>query len=130
MPFDNAQRIAPIGLLLILGLVGCGTSTMSNAGSGEIQTIQFLTNPTPIGTIQSSRKPDSTVHLRGKVGNRAPLLGGTAYELRDATGTIWILTQGTAPKPGDEVAIKGILRYQSIQLNGREQGTLYIEQQE
>lgn len=129
MRFANAQKLLFAALLPIVGLVGCRTSTATDAGSGEIRAVQFLTNTSDIATVQTASKVNTNVSLRGKVGDRAPLLGGTAYALQDATGSIWVVTKATAPKPGDTVTAQGILRYQSIQLNGQEQGQFYVEQQ-
>jgi hypothetical protein len=62
------------------------------------------------------------------VGDHAPLLGGTVYELQDSTGKIWVLTKGQAPEKGQEVTVKGTLRYKSIPIAGKEQGSVYLEE--
>jgi hypothetical protein len=68
------------------------------------------------------------VRLRGTVGDRAPLLNGQVYQLQDSTGEIWVLTSDTTLETGDQVVIRGRVRYQSISLAGREQGEFYIEE--
>ncbi|MBD2038645.1 hypothetical protein H6F76_27200 [Leptolyngbya sp. FACHB-321] len=71
-----------------------------------------------------------SVQLKGRVSNHAPLLGKSAYELQDTTGSIWVIATEPIPGTGDEVVIQGKLLYQSIPLNGKEQGDSYIEQQQ
>lgn len=68
------------------------------------------------------------VSVRGKVGQQAAIVGGTVYELQDSTGKIWVVSRQAAPKVGEEVSIQGVLRYESIPLNGKEQGSLYVEE--
>jgi hypothetical protein len=41
-----------------------------------------------------------------------------------------VVTTEQSPNLGDEVVLKGKLLYRSIPLNGKEQGSLYIEQQQ
>jgi uncharacterized protein YdeI (BOF family) len=100
--------------LPIVGLVGCAGLAL-----GDV---------TKISAIQRQNE-NATVYLTGKVMVRAPLLGQKAYEIQDETGTIWVVTKAEAPAPGLEVTVTGKVRYQSILLGGKEQGTVYIEQQ-
>lgn len=110
------------GWLLLLPVAGCGRPAISESGAS-------LSVPTiAIQDIQSQGK-DAIVTLKGTVGDRAPLLGGTVYELQDATGKIWVLTKGQAPEKGQEIVVKGTLRYQSIPIAGKEQGSVYVEQE-
>ena len=83
---------------------------------------------TKISAIQR-QNTDAMVFLSGKVTTRAPLLGQQAYEIQDETGTIWILTKSKAPDSGMAVQVRGKVRYQSILLAGKDQGSVYIEQQ-
>jgi hypothetical protein len=88
------------------------------------------TLPGPIAFLDASAaapitslKPEaaaSNVVIEGKVNTVAPMFGQAAYEVKDATGTIWVFTQGNAPPKDAQVKIHGILR--------QEQGELYVEQ--
>jgi hypothetical protein len=73
---------------------------------------------------------NSTVYLRGQVGDRAPLINAQVYELQDSTGKIWVLTDKSTPKTGDRVYIKGQVKFEKIQEEGLEFGEAYIEEQE
>jgi hypothetical protein len=73
---------------------------------------------------------NSTVYLRGEVGDRAPMIDSQAYQLQDSTGKIWVLTKKAEPKTGDRVYIKGQVRFEKIEEEGQEFGEAYIEEQE
>ena len=111
-------------LLWLVGLVGC------NSGSEAIRLdgLPFPGRVTPIERIQTRSRADYTVRLKGKVGDRAPLFNGQVYQLQDSTGTIWVLTHDTSLQTGEQVSIRGQVRYQSIPLAGQEQGEFYIEE--
>ncbi|NJK52661.1 MAG: hypothetical protein HC936_07225 [Leptolyngbyaceae cyanobacterium SU_3_3] len=79
-------------------------------------------------TIQKT-KLTNTVRLQGKMVAQAPLLGQRAFEVQDATGKVWVVTTETLPTVGTEVKVTGKVRYQSILLDGKESGTVYVEQQ-
>jgi uncharacterized protein YdeI (BOF family) len=87
-----------------------------------------LSETTKISAIQR-QNADAMVSLSGKVKTKAPLLGQHAYEIQDETGTIWIITKDKAPDRGMAVQVRGKVRYQSILLAGKDQGSVYIEQQ-
>ncbi len=108
--------------VLMGGISGCGNSPeIAPKPTTSIETLQAQA-PSPAGKT-------TAVYVKGKVGDRAPLLNGTVYELTDATGSIWVLTRAEVPKVGQEVVVKGVVRSQAITLNGQEQQTTYLEQQ-
>jgi len=111
-------------LLGMLGLVGCSSGWVGISLEG----LPFLGRVTPIERIQSHAKADYIVRLRGTVGDRAPLLNGQVYQLQDSTGKIWVLSSDTTLETGDQVLIRGRVRFQSIPLAGQEQGEFYIEE--
>jgi hypothetical protein len=114
---------------LVAGLLGC-YQPESQVQDVAVREAAFVANTTAIADLPQQPTPGTTVVLQGKVGQHAPLLGGVVYELGDRTGSISVLVQGTAPPQGNEVVIRGILRYQSIQIGQKEQGSVYVEQQE
>ncbi|HEY9618023.1 MAG TPA: hypothetical protein V6C64_14350 [Microcoleaceae cyanobacterium] len=114
-------------LCLLIGSVGCQSS---NGSSDASLLPKFAANTVSVRELSSLAKTSTIVYLKGKVNNRAPLLDSTVYELKDDTGSIWVLAKTAIPNPGDEVTIKGVLRYQTIQWAQQEQNAPYIEQQE
>lgn len=112
---------------LLVGSVGCQSVT----GSSDASLLPKLTvNTVNVRDLSSQAKPSATVYLKGTVKHRAPLLDGTVYELKDETGSIWVLAKTAIPQAGDQVTIKGVLRYQTIQWEQQKQNALYVEQQE
>lgn len=112
---------------LLVGSVGCQSVSTSSNGS---LLPKFTANTVNIRDLSSQTQASAIVYLKGTVKNRAPLLDGTVYELNDTTGSIWVLAKTAIPNPGDEVTIKGVLRYQTIQWEQQQQNAPYVEQQE
>lgn len=121
--FSLTAKVSGI-LALLFGLSGCSLAAQLN-----------FVNVTPISTIQADiatqplrdRPIDQTVSLEGKVVDRVPLVSQQVYQIQDATGTIWVLAQ-TAPQVGDRVRVRGTVRFQSIPINGQEQGAIYLQE--
>jgi hypothetical protein len=123
--FIKEGCIGSLSLMFASALLSCGNLPMSQLNLGL--------NVASIGDIQQKRQVDTEVYLRGKVENRAPFVGNAAYQLQDGTGSIWILTKQTLPQLGDEVLLKGEVRYKSItlkELRGKDLGEVYIEEME
>lgn len=51
------------------------------------------------------------------------------YQLQDSTGSIWVLARKTELQLADRVTIQGKVHYQSIPINSKEFGEIYIEEQ-
>ena len=112
--------------ILISGLLGCGK--LSHSGVNIFQSSNV--DVTNIGDIQKNRDAYSTVYLKGKVTSVALFVGSGAYELQDATGSIWVITTQTLPAKGDEVLIKSLVQYKSIPIGGKDLGEVYVQEQE
>lgn len=70
---------------------------------------------TPIGELldNSSRYNGKTVRIEGEVRESAGALGIGAYQLRDATGTLSIVSgQTSPPRTGSRIRVKG--RFESL----------------
>ncbi|MEA5533847.1 DNA-binding protein [Crocosphaera sp. XPORK-15E] len=108
--------------LLVGGLVGC--TPLNYLGLAQ-------TPLTPIREISPQTNPQTTpeagiIYIEGKVVDRAPFMESGSYQLQDATGTVWVLTNGDLPQTGQEIIIKGKVAYQSIPIGGQDVGELYI----
>lgn len=106
----------PVSFFLLCGLIGCTNLSGVNVSN--------------IRDVEPQRDKDTTVYLQGKVANLIPLVEGQVYQLQDTSGTIWVLTTQTDLQPGNEVLLKGKVRYKSIPLAGKDFGEVYIEEQE
>jgi NADPH:quinone reductase-like Zn-dependent oxidoreductase len=75
---------------------------------------------TPIGELldNSTKYDGKTVQVQGEVQGGAGGLGVGAYQLKDKTGTITVVSdKGTAPRKGADVSVKG--RFESLFSLGR-----------
>lgn len=111
-----------------VGLLGCANS--APFGLSGLSFSNMGLNITQISDISQNPTIDSVVHLQGQVTNRAPLMGLSAYQLKDTTGTIWVFTNQTLPKLGDAVVIKGKLQFQTIPVSGQEFGEVYVVEEQ
>lgn len=127
MGLSETQLVRLTTLAFVIGLVSCSSSAVSTLQPNELAELKFGMGTASIGNLQRSQQ-GSTVSLQGKVISQAPLVGGSAFELQDATGSIWVMSKAAPPALGTEVTVQGTLHYQSLQLNGQEQGTVYVEQ--
>lgn len=115
-----------VGLSLLI--LGCSPSNSAGSVQSNAVLSVFSFDTTKINEIQKE-KTNSTVRLQGRIVAQAPLLGQRAFELQDATGTVWVVTKEKLPVSGSEVKMTGKVRYQRILLDGKEQGTVYVEHQ-
>ncbi len=104
--------------LIIAGLWSCTNLVKSGVGVTDIE------------QIHSNWQRKDTVYLKGTVENRAPFLQSGAYQLQDATGAIWVMTNSPLPNVGDQMVMKGQVTYQSIPIAGQELGEVYIKELE
>ncbi len=75
---------------------------------------------TPIGELldNSTKYDGKTVRVQGEVQEGAGGLGVGAYQLKDNTGTITVVSdRGSAPRKGADVAVKG--KFESLFSIGR-----------
>ncbi|SRR5579883_505205 len=125
----SGWSIAPMVLISLTGCAHLGWPIVDGHG---FQPVLLAMDTLTIAAIKQSPSVNTIVQVKGRVANRAPLLGKTAYELQDGTGSIWVLTTDAAPNPGDTVVIQGKLLYQSISPDGSSGSpgeSIYIEQQ-
>ncbi|MBW4556301.1 MAG: hypothetical protein KME59_10245 [Trichormus sp. ATA11-4-KO1] len=114
-----------ITLLLVVGLYGCGFLTTPSLKASNLS---IGSNVTPIREIKPETDKQATVYIQGKVEKQVPLVKQWAYQINDSTGKIWVVTNQPNLKEGQQVVIKGQVRFQSIPLAGQEFGEVYIEE--
>ncbi|BAY23810.1 hypothetical protein NIES2100_36020 [Calothrix sp. NIES-2100] len=112
-------------LLLVLGLCSCGTVTQPGFTVGNFR---IGSNITPIREIKPEQTNQAKVYIQGKVERQVPLLKRWAYQIDDSTGKIWVITSQNKLAKGEQVVIKGKIKYQSIPLAGKELGEIYLEE--
>lgn len=117
-----------IALVVSWGAAACQSSPASLPSMNNLVSQWSVTN---ISQLLQTRPQNTIVTIRGKVQAIAPLVGTSAYQLEDASGKIWVLTNNpNLPKVGDILLIKGQTRYESIIVAGQDRGELYLQEQE
>jgi uncharacterized protein YdeI (BOF family) len=118
-------RIGTVSLMMG-GLCGCANLAKSR--------LSFLPRPnvpiTTIGDVQKSATKSSTVYLEGEVGKQVPLLESSAYELKDSTGSIWVVTKQKAPNQKEQVLLKAKVQHKNISVGGKTLKEVYVEEQQ
>ncbi len=107
---------------LLAGLLSCG-----NLGRYGVNAIGA--NMTPIRELKPQQDDQAIVYIQGKVERQVPLLQRRVYQINDSTGKIWVITNQTGLREGEQVVIKGKIRYKSIRLAGKQLGEVYLEEQ-
>jgi uncharacterized protein YdeI (BOF family) len=110
--------------LLVGGLFSC--TKVNESGIGILSPNVSMSN---VSDVQQQNKVNSTVYLKGNVGKLIPFLENRAYELKDSTGTITVVTKEQFPKQNQQIAIQGKVVYKSVPAGGQEFGEFYIEEQ-
>ena len=82
------------------------------------------TNPFDISQI-ARKKSGSQVYIAGTVTRTIPLINYGAYQLQDATGTIWVLTNRNLPSVGNQISVKGQIKLQQFPVA---QAQMYLQE--
>ncbi|WP_353932603.1 hypothetical protein WJM97_08455 [Okeanomitos corallinicola TIOX110] len=115
-----------LAFFLVVGLWSCASNEPSNL---NLPSLKIGANVTKIQEIKPQEGKQTTVYIQGKVEKIAPLVKQQAYLIADATGKIWVVTNQTHLKMGQDVVIKGKVKYKSIPLAGQEYGEVYLEEE-
>lgn len=123
------------GLVLIAGLVGCShaadvadskDSTGLHLPSGMAQ----LGRPTVTIQDLSPQQQNDTLQIEGTVGQQAPLLAGSMYQLQDDSGTIWVLSDDAPPAASSSVRVVGTLQVEPIRVEGIDISDFYVQERD
>lgn len=114
-----------LGLTCFLGtgLVSCSQFSFDNVKA-------LGANVTSVRELQLQKNFNATVYIQGKVERKVPLLKRQAYLVNDSTGQIWVITAQTHVQKGEQVVIKGKVRYQPIPITAnKDSGEIYLEEE-
>ena len=81
--------------------------------AGTLLMLAGCASVTPIGQLldNSSRYNGKTVRIKGEVKESAGLLGRGAYQVKDGTGTLTVISETSAPPPsGSKIGVKGVFQ--------------------
>jgi hypothetical protein len=78
--------------------------------AGTLLMLAGCASVTPIGQLldNSSRYNGKTVRIKGEVKESAGLLGRGAYQVKDSTGTLTVVSEtASPPRTGSTIGVKG-----------------------
>lgn len=105
--------------LVFWSLSGC--KYLINLGFASPQLIE-------INQIQLEKHQQNPITVTGKVAKIVPLLNSSAYELKDQTGSIWVVTNNNLPQVGEEITVEAMAEYQEIVIDSENLGGLYLRE--
>ncbi|MEA5578765.1 hypothetical protein [Anabaena sp. UHCC 0451] len=111
---------------LVVGLCSCANGKPAEL---NLQNLRIGANVTQIRDIKPAQDNQATVYIQGKVEKHAPFIKLQAYQIADATGKIWVVTNQSNLKVGQDVVLKGKVKYKSIPLSGQDYGEIYLEEE-
>jgi hypothetical protein len=85
--------------------VALGCSLGGLAGCNQLAKVGIGT--TPIKEVVANPGNYSDVTIRGTVTNQIGILGRGAYELKDDSGSLWVVTESGIPSKDTQVIVKG-----------------------
>ncbi|MEO1619747.1 MAG: hypothetical protein AAFU53_01805 [Cyanobacteria bacterium J06632_3] len=81
----------------------------------------------PIASLMTDNV-DETVAISGQVAQKVSMLDGWLYQVEDETGSLWVLSDRTAPTIGESATVEGIVRYEAIVVDEFDAGEVYLEE--
>ena len=81
--------------------------------AGALVLLAGCASVTPIGELlqNSSKYNGKEVRIKGEVKESAGLLGKGAYQVKDGTGTLTVISEISAPPPtGSTIGVKGVFQ--------------------
>jgi hypothetical protein len=81
--------------------------------AGALLLLAGCASVTPIGELlqNSSKYNGKEVRIKGEVKESAGLLGRGAYQVKDGTGTLTVISETSAPPPsGSTIGVKGVFQ--------------------
>jgi hypothetical protein len=81
--------------------------------AGALVLLAGCASVTPIGELlqNSSKYNGKEVRIKGEVKESAGLLGRGAYQVKDETGTLTVISETSAPPPsGSTIGVKGVFQ--------------------
>ena len=81
--------------------------------AGALFLLAGCASVTPIGELlqNSSKYNGKEVRIKGEVKESAGLLGKGAYQVKDGTGTLTVISETSAPPPsGSTIGVKGVFQ--------------------
>ena len=105
--------------MAVLGLTSC-------QAINQPLPLKLIGRVRSVEAVQTRVNVGSTIYIQGTVGDRVPLVNGQVYELKDATGQIWVVSNDTTITTGEKLLIQGKLSYLATPDYGIDAGERYL----
>lgn len=120
-------------LLSSTALSGCTISEVTPEPSTaevpvQLPTFRLSSKPSIAIDSLTNEQVDDTIAVSGEIAQRAAMLDGWLYQIKDETGSLWVLTDRDAPELGEFVTVEGAVRYEAIMVENIDAGEFYIEE--
>lgn len=118
--------------LLLGGILGCQQAAVAPPEPTPIAALSAIASPpVEIETeTETETETPTEVYLVGEVKESVAFIESGAYLLQDESGEIWIYTDNALPAVGARIAVVGEVEYQSIPIDARNWGEMYVRERE
>jgi hypothetical protein len=113
-------RITAIGLIPLTLLIILGSKRVINFNFASSSKIIHVSQ------IKQDAGKSRRVKISGTVTKVIPLVSSVAYQVKDDTGEIWVLSENEAPQVDQNIIINGTLKYQNINIGEEDFGSFYV----
>ncbi|EDX84698.1 OB-fold nucleic acid binding domain protein [Synechococcus sp. PCC 7335] len=83
--------------------------------------------PIAIDSLSAERAEDN-VSISGRVTQRVATLDGWIYQIKDDTGSLWVLTRQSDPNVGEIATVSGIVKHEAIVIEAVDASEVYLEE--
>ncbi len=108
-------------------LPAANKGAQTSNSSARLPAIRLSRASVSIGSL-TAEQADDTVTISGTVAQRVPLLEGWLYEVSDDSGSLWVLSDKSAPAVGETATVDGVVRYEAIVVGEIDAGEVYLQE--
>ncbi|MEM8503482.1 MAG: hypothetical protein AAF716_10060 [Cyanobacteria bacterium P01_D01_bin.1] len=133
-----AKVLALLVLFLASGLASCTVAETSSTGASPdsevplppvgLPSLRLPGQTTAIDSL-SAERAEEKVSVSGSVTKRVATLDGWLYQLQDATGSLWVVTNQSDPAVGEIATVSGTVKYEAIVVDEIDAGEVYLQEQ-
>ena len=124
-------------VLLTLLLIGCAVAETGPSVPSDSEvlvpsvSLPGLRLPGQSAAIDSlsAEQAEDKVSISGRVTQRVATLDGWIYQIKDDTGSLWVLTRQSDPNIGEIATVSGIVKHKTIMVDAINASEVYLEEQ-
>ena len=130
---SSALALAGACLCAGLSLSGCTAAEVTPEPAKvepalRLPTFRLSSRPALEIDSLSEDQLDDTITVSGEIAQKAAVLEGWIYQIKDDTGSLWILSDRDVPEVGESVTVEGTVRYEPIMVDSIDASEFYIEE--